>query len=179
MNRRGRGTKAAIGILTVLLSATATVSAGASLFVALDASSRDALTSTFEVPVSYCVSFGAGPQSKSSATSQNLVITNTGRLPITVVGIWNGDPEGDHFSWIRLEDPDDTGRDAAVELAVGQAIAVHILSPGNTVLSWSEVLTSDGKTRELTSIRPPAVPTLAVERAYSALPSCIPGGSDG
>ncbi|PRB17267.1 hypothetical protein CQ042_05560 [Microbacterium sp. MYb62] len=161
-----------LNAVTLVLSAAAVVVAAASLAVAIDTSTRDHLAGTFIAPMAACVTMGEGMQIAATGNVVDIVITNTGRLPITIVNVWNGDNDGDHFSWARIEDSSTSGVDVGVELNVGQAIAVRVFSPGG-VSGWPLiVLTSDGVTRELHDVETPAEPTTAIESAYAALPEC-------
>lgn len=157
---------------TLTLSLAAVAVAAASLTVAIDTSARDHLAGTFTAPMAACVGVNDAMEISATGNVVDIVITNTGRLPITIVNVWNGNSEGDHFAWARVEDSAMTGVDLGVELNVGQAIAVRVFSPGN-VSGWPLiVLTSDGVTRELHDVPTPAEPTSAIESAYAVLPEC-------
>ncbi|MEA1263838.1 hypothetical protein MicroSTF_12425 [Microbacterium sp. STF-2] len=166
------GARLTVNIITLLLSTAAVVVAGASLALAIDTSARDYLAATFTAPMGPSVRIDDGIRSITPSTVVDTVITNTGRLPLTIVNVWNGNSEGDHFAWTRVEDNTQTDIDTGVELDVGQAIAVRVYSPG-TVTRWPPmVLTSDGATRQLHDEDTPAEATAAVEAAYAALPDC-------
>jgi hypothetical protein len=167
---RGRRGRRILNGAMLLVSGVAAVAAGMSLAVAFDTSTRDQLTATFTTGLAACIT-ADGTQVTASANVVDTVVTNTGRLPITVIRVWDGGT-AESFSWMRLDDRSSLGTDTAVELGVGQAIAVRVFTLGNTVRTPLAVLTSDGVQRDLERLAPAAESAPAVEAAYAALPSC-------
>lgn len=86
------------------------------------------------------------------STSQSVVITNTGRLPITTVELLDASAaergtQGTSY-WSRITEPGKLEKNIPVSLYVGEAIAARVALPGRTQSSLG-VVTSDGKRRPL------------------------------
>ncbi|WGD36406.1 hypothetical protein [Lysinibacter sp. HNR] len=156
---------------TLSASITALAIAAWSLYVALDASSRYELTSTFGSSATACIELGGARIAPS--VIQDAVITNTGRLPITIVEVFDSGASGGDFYWSRINTPEIPTVNSAVELNVGQSIAVRVVSPGDVLSIPLVVVTTDGRSRALSEVADaPRKTPEAIVNAFRYLPEC-------
>lgn len=107
-----------------------------SLTAAEAALQRDQISQSFSSHVSACVSATTDPvAAEVSGTTLSTVVTNTGRLPITILDVKSGAEEGSSpidFSWLPLNANDTTPSSDPIYLAVGEAVAMTVFIPGSS-----------------------------------------------
>ncbi len=135
---------------SVTLGADALRYASQSVTLAVDAGQRSELTQVFTPGGSTCENPQAADPNQSEKHSQYSVITNMGRLPITIVNILDTDDStATTFAWTPLSTTGEVFWDEPLELGVGQAVMVAVYS--DTPLdAQMQVVTSDGQAQELT-----------------------------
>lgn len=101
-----------------------------------------------DAPVSADITLsGDGPP--AIASNLTVVLTNTGRLPITIVDLRNvPGPEAVEtrgMEWIRLEDSENTIGEGPFLLSPGEAVVVTVSFPSKTFYLPLQVVQSDGQ----------------------------------
>lgn len=160
----------------IIVGAAALVIAVWSLWVSFEMSTRDDLASRFARTIESRVNVALEDgqlRARPSVVAHNVVITNNGRLPITIVEISTYPASSTStFCWISLGQ-EVTSQDTPIELNVGEAIAVQVAVPGATIGTQIEVVTSDGKRRVLPADGGETQPQPApIAAAFDHLGSC-------
>lgn len=155
-----------------------------SLWVELEAASRYQLSFAFGT-VQACVKVvgheSGSPTLEHPRTNQTVVLTNNGRLPITILNIFdasaNAQGDGGDFYWTSLEQVNGLHRNAPIELDTGQAVVVAVISEGRSQMTPLSVLTSDGKLQVLNVIQMPEAVPASIREAQKRLDGCEPSNN--
>ncbi|TQL44278.1 hypothetical protein FB468_2330 [Leucobacter komagatae] len=103
------------------------------------------------------------------------MITNNGRLPITIVDVYDKVAKEHHlqtsFSWTSFSGQE-TFQDVPATLGVGEAIAVRVITEGRSQSTPLHVTLNDGSQQELNLADPDGGRPVSVESAFERLPSC-------
>lgn len=147
-----------------------------SLVAAEAALQRDELSQTFNSNMSACANVRLDPAATTLlGTTLSTVVTNTGRLPITILDVKSKGDEGvtsvDYF-WLPLAAVDERPSDGPIYMEVGKAVAITVFIPGRAFNSALHFTLSNGlEDQEAVYTSPPnsELPEI-VSEAYSALP---------
>lgn len=128
-----------------LATVAALVYAAISFQVSVDAAQRESVSQTFLSGITVCGR--AGDEDTPSVAGPlrfNTVLTNTGRLPITVIAIYSGVNETKElqFAGVYLDNPSEPFVDQPFVIEVGQAVALSTVHRSTTGRAEWEVSNS-------------------------------------
>lgn len=102
--------------------------------------------------VTYAPGADGNPTASDHASYFSTVVTNTGRLPITVIGFLTGPEkeagEVDEVLWVRMQDTSNTVSSGPFVLAPGEAVAVRQRTIGQNFNTNLVLRQSDGRSVE-------------------------------
>ena len=122
-----------VDILTLAASVATVIAliyAAASLHVAIDAGERASVSQTYYAPIQVCSKNLVGVRNALEGAEVFSVLTNTGRLPITVMAIRASEELGSidlDFSATYVDRPDESLNNQPFTIEVGEALALSIL----------------------------------------------------
>lgn len=153
-----------------------------SAIAAQEALQRDEVSQTFSSSAAACVSVADDLVStKVRGTTLSTVITNTGRLPITILDVKGKGADGVSsvpYAWVPLELDARVSEGGPIYLEVGKAVALRVFIPGGWFSNALWFALSNGQTDQEADYHPfPAsaeVPSL-VSIAYEELPELCGG----
>lgn len=124
-------------------------------------------THRVEYEVRFTPGSAIGPGPEDHSTYFSTVVTNTGRLPITVISFLTGPEDGaaevDNVLWVRMQDASNTVLKGPFVLAPGEAVAVRQKTIGTDLQTNLVMRQSDGRT----------VAAKILESAEGPLPSSV------
>lgn len=141
---RFRGIRDAIAGLGLVLALIGIFQGARSLDGLRDSLQREELTAVFTFTLTTC----EDPEGAVAGWTAKTILTNTGRLPITVVHVRIGPSSSwvNDWAFVRLDDEALTVHRTAVHLEPGEAISVFSNAKGRGIVLEVEAVLSNGET---------------------------------